>query len=114
MANTLRNEVKIILAGEERTMRATFTAIRAIEKDVGKSIMALINQLGQQGDLSVTDAAVVIHNGLRGHDDNRLTLPEVGAAILEAGLTNVSMAVVEFVSMALNGVSVGKPETAAQ
>lgn len=105
----LRNEVKITLAGEERTMRATFAAIRSIEGAMGKSMIAVINQFGG-GDISVTDAATIIHHGLRGHGDTRLTLDQVGEAIVEAGLNNVSLPIVEFVSRALGGVSVGKPE----
>ncbi|WP_442577864.1 gene transfer agent family protein [Mesorhizobium sp. ASY16-5R] len=109
---TLRNEVTITLAGEDRTMRATFGAIRAIEGALGKSMIALINQIGQQGDLSITDAATIVHHGLRGHDDPRLTLEEVGEGIVEAGLSKISLPVVEFVSRALSGVSVGKSEKA--
>jgi hypothetical protein len=45
MADNLRNEVQIELAGETRTMRATFAAIRGIEADTGRSIIATINRL---------------------------------------------------------------------
>lgn len=110
MADTLRNEVAITLGGVERTMRATFTAIRAIEAAVGKSLIALISQVGANGDLSITDAATIIHHGLRGADDKRLTLEQVGDAVMEAGYSKVSIPVIEFLSTALNGVSVGKSE----
>ena len=90
-------------------MRASFTAIRAIETALGKSIVAVINQIGQQGDLSFTDAATIIHHGLRGNQDTRLSLDDVGDAVLDEGLGNASVAVVEFLSIALNGVTVGKP-----
>lgn len=109
METNLRNEVSIQLAGIERTMRASFTAIVAIEKAVGKSMTAIISQIAS-GDLSVTEAATIIHHGLRGFDDKRLSFEQVGEAVVVAGLTNISTAVVEFVSASLNGVSVGKPK----
>ena len=113
MADVLRNEVEIELSGETRTMRASFAAIRSIESALGRSIVAVINQIGQQGDLSFTDAATIVHFGLRGYDDKRLTLEQVGDAIMGIGLAKVSVPVVEFVSLALSGVSVGKPMEAA-
>jgi hypothetical protein len=109
MENSLRNEISISLAGETRIMRATFTAITAIERALGKSMTAIINQIAG-GDLGVTEAAHIVFNGLRGNEDTRLSFEKVGEAIVQAGLGNVSVAVVEFVSMSLNGVSVGKPE----
>ncbi|MBY5698398.1 GTA-gp10 family protein [Rhizobium leguminosarum] len=108
----LRNEVKITLAGEERTMRATFSAIRGIEASLGKSIIAIISQSGN-GDLSITDAVTIIHYGLRGYDDKRLSLDQVGDAVMDVGFSAVSLAAIQFLSVALGGVSVGKPQEAA-
>jgi len=109
MTGPARNEVTITLAGEERTLRASFTAIAAIEKALGKSMMAVINKVAS-GDLAVTEAAVIIFHGLRGFDDTRLTYEQVGEAVVTAGVTKVSLPVVEFVNIALSGVEVGKPE----
>lgn len=109
MAEPLRNEVKVTLACQERTMRATFSAIRAIEAALGKSIIAIIGQAGN-GDVSMTDTATIIHHGLRGYDDTRLTLEQVGNACMETGFSTASMAAVEFLGLALRGVSPGKQE----
>lgn len=110
----MRNEVKITLAGEERTMRASFHAIRGIEAALSKSIIAIISQSGN-GDLSMTDAVTIIHHGLRGYDDKRLTFDQVGDAVMEAGFSTASLAAIQFLSVALTGVSVGKPlEEASQ
>lgn len=109
MENPLRNEVSVLLAGETRIMRATFTAIMAIEKALGRSMMATIGQLAE-GDIAITEAAHIIYHGLRGYDDKRLSFEQVGEAILEAGIGNVSIAVVEFASRSLSGVTMGKPE----
>lgn len=112
MADSLRNEVKIEIAGEERTMRANFSAIRGIEAALGKSVVSIVTDISN-GDISITSAATIIYHGLRGFDDKRLTLEQVGDAVIEAGISNVSLAVIEFISKALNGVSVGKPEETA-
>lgn len=109
MTNPMRNEVSITLAGEERTMRATFTAIAAVEKALGRSMVAIINKVAG-GDLGVTEAATIVYHGLRGNEDTRLSYEQVGEAVVEAGLGNVSAAVVGFVSIALSGVEVGKPK----
>lgn len=108
LATPLRNEVEIQIAGELRVMRATFTAIVQIEKQLGKSMIALTSRIAN-GDLSVTEAAYIIYYGLRGYDDKRLSLEQVGEGVLAAGLSNMSMPVIEFLTMTLNGVSVGKP-----
>ncbi|CUW85716.1 GTA-gp10 family protein [Rhizobium pusense] len=112
MDNALRNEIEITLAGEKRIMRASFSAILAIEKALGKSMTAIINQVAA-GDISITDSALIIYHGLVGNKDTRLSFEQVGDAILEAGMGAVSIPVVEFVSRSLNGVTVGKPEGAA-
>ncbi len=106
--NPLINEVTIELAGQTRTMRASFSAIVQIERVLGKSMTAIIDKVAAS-DLAITEAAHIIYHGLRGYDDKRLSFEQVGEAIMERGLGEVSMAVVEFVSRSLNGVSVGKP-----
>ena len=113
MAGVLRNEVEIELSGEKRVMRASFAAIALIERQLGKSMTSIINKIAG-GDLSVTEAVTIIHHGLRGYDDKRLSFDQVGDAVMERGMnSDISIAVVEFAQLALNGVSVGKPEEAA-
>jgi hypothetical protein len=89
-------------------MRANFSAIVAIEKALGKSMIALINQIAA-GDVGVTESAHIIYHGLRGNTDARLSFEQVGEAVIERGLSAVSLPIIEFVSRSLNGVSVGKP-----
>lgn len=110
MSGPVLNEVKIDLAGETRTMRASFSALIEIERDLKKSLIALINQAAESGDIGVTEAAVIVHHGLRGYQDARLTYAQVGEAIMEAGLPNILGAVMEFLGKALNGVTMGKPQ----
>lgn len=111
MGNGLRNEVTIHLDGMDRTMRASFSAIMAIEKALGKSMTAIINQVAS-GDMSITESATIVYHGLRGNDDTRMTFDQVGEAIVNSGMGAVSIPIVEFVSRSLNGVQVGKPEGA--
>lgn len=109
MAEALRNEVEIELAGEPRVMRATFSAIRAIEKDTGKGIVGIIQEAAG-GRLSVTDIATIIYRGLGGNGDTRLTYEQVGDAVVANGIEKPSVAAVEFLMQALNGASLGKSE----
>lgn len=113
--NDLTNETTIELDGEQRIMRASFTAIMNIERALGKSMTAIITKIAN-GDLAITEAAHIIYHGLRGNDDKRLSFEQVGEAIMERGLSEISMPVVEFVSASLNGVSLGKsnPPSPAQ
>lgn len=110
MADKLRNEVQITLAGQERTMRATFSAIRNIESALKMNLVPLIERYGL-GDMGVTQAATIVFYGLQGFGDTRLkSVDEVGDAIVEAGLAAVAPAIVEFLNASLSGVTVGKPE----
>jgi hypothetical protein len=113
MAEPLRNEVTLTLAGEERTMRATFTALRSIEQALGVSIIKLIGRVAS-ADMGLGDTATIIFHGLKGFGDTRLSLEEVGEAVLEAGRTNLIKPVMEYISKSMDGVKVGKPEAAAQ
>jgi hypothetical protein len=113
MTNPLRNEVTITLAGQERTMRATFSALRSIEQSLGTSIIGLIKRTAS-ADLGLGDTATIIFHGLRGHEDTRLTMEQVGEAVMNEGLTNLLKPVMEFIGKSMDGVKMGKPETAAQ
>lgn len=111
MSDLLRNQVAITLAGEERVMQASFGALRGIEQALGESIISTIARARLIG---VTDCAVIIFNGLKGYNDTRLTLEQVGEAVVDQGLAAIGLPCMKFLSIAMNGVSVGKPEEAAQ
>lgn len=110
MTNPLRNEVAITLAGKERTMRADFGAIVAIERDTRRSMLQ--HQL--RGDISVTDMATIILRGLEAAGDKSLSLDQIGNAILDAGMSSEAIykPVIEFIDKSTAGFSVGKPEEA--
>ncbi len=113
MVEELRNEMQVTLAGQERTLRASFAAIRGIERDLGRSVVSIINKVVAEGDISVSDTAVVIYYGLVGNNDTRLTLDAVGDAIVTEGFDKHALAAINFLSQALKGVAVGKPQVAA-
>lgn len=117
MANELRNETGITLDGTTYTMRASFEAICAIERDLRTNLVPLVTRLSN-GDFGVNQASLIIFHGLRGYGDEALTLKEVGELVLKTGLGTISTEVVDFLSRAMQGAELGKspvaPETANQ
>lgn len=114
MANKLRNEVEITLAGVKRTMRADFEAMVAIENELNTNIVALITKFSRM-DMGVGDAAAVIFYGLKSADSlDAMTMAEVGNAVMEEGLNNVMGTAVNFLRMALQGVRLGKSKETAE
>lgn len=111
MADALRNEFAVTLDGTEYTLRATFTAIRGIERDLKLNLLPLITKVSN-GDVGVEQAAIVIFHGMRGFDDTRLKLEEIGDLIMKTGLSKVMVPVVDFLLHAMEGASLGKPQEA--
>lgn len=58
-------------------------------------------------------AATIIFHGMRGFGDTTLKLDEIGDLVLKTGLSEVMMPVVDFLSVAMQGVSLGKPQEKA-
>jgi len=102
-----RGDVSIYLDGQERVMRPSFEAIWGIERDLNTNIMPLLHRISN-GDVGVYQCAVIIFHGLRGNEDTRLTLAQVGEAVVKGGLTVVGVPVISFVMKALKGVDMGK------
>jgi hypothetical protein len=112
MSDPKRNEVKLTLDGKELTMRASFDALMGIEQDLKASIPALVNRVAF-ADMGVTQATVIIHWGLKGFGDTRLSLKDVGEKVVSDGLNTVLMPVIEFLQLAMHGVSLGKSQEKA-
>ena len=106
-AEPMRNEMNITLNGAEYTMRATFGAIRGIERDLRTNLVPLIEKLACS-DIGVEQMSVIIFHGLRGYDDTSMGLEEVGEAVVKGGIASVAVAVSRFLSLAMSGVSLGK------
>lgn len=105
-----RGEVKIQLAGEERIMRPTFEAIANIERELSINTLPLLKKMST-GDIGVRAAAVVVYYGLKGYGDTRMSLAEVGDAVIVQGLNDLGVSISEFLITALEGVkNLGKGE----
>lgn len=108
--SNLRNEVSLTLGGKEHTLRATFGAISGIEKALKMNLIPLIDRYAA-GNFGVTEAAVIIFHGLKGFEDTRFgSIEEVGEAVMQTGLPELGEPIVKFLTMALNGVSLGKSQ----
>ena len=122
MSDAFRNEVTVTLFGKERTMRATFRAIRDIETDLKLNWLRFAQKMAA-GDIGIGEMAKIIFHGLKGYGDTRslktaapdgLTVEEIGDAIIEAGMNEVSTAVIQFIQIGFHGTKpVGKPEAEA-
>jgi hypothetical protein len=111
MANKLRNEIEITLAGVKRTMRADFEAMISIETDLRMNIVVLLTKLSQM-DMGLKDAEVILFHGLHAFDSDVLR-KDVGEALMKTGLNNVMGPIINFLKLALDGVSLGKSKEAA-
>lgn len=98
-----RGEIIIQLAGEERVMRPTFDAIAGIERDLKINSLPLLKKFAA-GDVGVRDSATIVYHGLRGYGDTRLTLAEIGDAIIMQGLNELALPISEFLIASLEGV----------
>jgi hypothetical protein len=108
MSTSPRNEVRITLAGTERVMRPTFGVMVAIERDLKKP-WAQLGQMVLDGTYGINDIATIIHHGLKGFGDTRLTFEQVGEAVATEGLNEMVKPVIELISIGFQGVKdVGK------
>lgn len=111
MANALRNEVEITLKGKKYTMRANFEAMSEIEADLKMNLVPLIGAIGNY-NVGIKQCATVIHHGLRAYGDESLTFPQVGEAVMHEGVGAVMGKLVDFLTIGMEGVKMGKPAEA--
>lgn len=99
----IRGEFKIQLAGQERTLKASFGAIETLETRLLKRgiMQALSEGMANQG--TFTDIVAVIHTGLVAAKDTRMSMQEVGDAIMQAGLINFIEVYVEYLTYCITG-----------
>jgi hypothetical protein len=101
MANRLRGETDISLNGKSYRLRPTFAAIMEIEDRLG-GVVPLAARAAK-GDFGLRDLAVVIWATLNAVEDQRMSLEEVGAAVLGRGLAAVTPAVRDVLMQILGG-----------
>lgn len=113
MADNLnRNEMSLELGGEKYVLRASFEAISGIENDLG-SIMALAEKYSA-GTIKLSEIVAIVYHGLRGYvgysAKEPLSKARIGEALLERGAVQAMLDTMHFPAMAMNGVSLGKPQ----
>lgn len=82
LANTLRGEAEIVVAGAARLLRPSFAALVAAEEEVGP-LFALVERAGE-GQLRLAELAALFWHCLA--DRGGVTRNEVGEAVLAMGL----------------------------
>ncbi|EJL27563.1 gene transfer agent family protein [Novosphingobium sp. AP12] len=82
LANPLRGEASLPIAGTPRLLRPSFTALVAAEEELGP-LFALVERAGS-GGLKLTEMAALFWHCLADSDD--LTREAVGEAVVAQGL----------------------------
>lgn len=101
--SNISGEFKIELAGQERTMKANFACIEALETQIlNKGIFETLTE-AMQNKGKFTDITAVIHAGLAANKDTRLNRQEVGQALLEGGLVKYMEVYIEFLTYCITG-----------
>ncbi len=81
-ANALRGEASLAIAGTERLLRPSFTALVAAEEELGP-LFALVERAGA-GQLRIAEMAALFWHCLPDRTD--LTREAVGEAVMQHGL----------------------------
>lgn len=84
--NAYRGEAELVVAGEARLLRPSFTALVAAEEELGP-LFALVERAGA-GQLRLTEMTALFWHCLAAHDG--LTRESVGEAVLDMGLAAAS------------------------
>ncbi|WP_398470718.1 GTA-gp10 family protein [Tardiphaga sp.] len=111
MADRTRNEIDFVVGENTRVMRATVDAMLAIEGELGKSLMRVVQEFTQV-DYGMRTLTSVIFHGLKG-GENKVSPKEVAEDILAIGTDQAAYFAMKFLNVAMNGQTLGKPEEAA-
>lgn len=84
MTNPHRGELEISLAGQSYQTRLNLDSIARIENQLGKSIVKIAGSLSE-GDLTVSEIAIIIHKALRGGGNN-VDMKDVNQLLWDAGI----------------------------
>lgn len=99
MANELRNEVEVELAGKKLLLRPTFGCLLEIESRTGKSIMQLVREI-EGATLSIKDTVIIYEEATKAAE-RPLTSEEVIDLIQQVGIVDIQTATVDFFTKAL-------------
>lgn len=87
MANAMRGEAELVIAGTPHLLRPTFTALVAAEEELGP-LFALVERAGD-GRLKLSEMTALFWHCLA--DPRDVERDEVGAAVMAAGLAGCAM-----------------------
>tara|TARA_B100001939_G_scaffold324295_1_gene316155 strand:+ start:1449 stop:1784 length:336 start_codon:yes stop_codon:yes gene_type:complete len=91
------NYITLSLAGRDYRLKPSFQAIMDMEERLGGVIALAIK--ASEGDIGLKDLTVVVWATM----EERLPFAEVGELLLEAGLSHVTPAVRDLLSLCLSG-----------
>jgi hypothetical protein len=114
-ANTYRGEVTLTWNGKSRVLRPTFAAIEDIERRTGHGVVELL-QDAATGKLRMGHAAIIIAAGIKaGMEKGPYPTPEkIGEGFVQhTPYLGCLEAIGEFLTNALTGGAVPKPQAAA-
>lgn len=95
----------------ERELKCNFLVIEKLERQVLKRpILQALNE-AETGGVYISDVVGVIHAGLEGARDTRLTRNEIGQYVTEKGMSNFLEFYLKFLTYALIGDSELKEDT---
>ena len=112
MANKLRGELEVNLAGETYRTRLTIDGMVRLEGQLGMGLIAFAQELSQ-GKCSITQIIKVLTVSIRG-GGNKIEEPQVKEIVAEAGVAPSLAAVGEILTNALMGGQSEGNEVAAQ
>lgn len=103
MANAMRGETDIMLAGREYTLRPTFNALCELENKTGSGLFELAKRF-DEGRFTLHDIASVIWSGIRaGGCAEPPAFETVGEWIAVQGMASVIKPVTHYLYLALGG-----------
>ena len=100
MANPLKGQVELELAGQIYKARLTIEAIMSIENALGSSLLKLASKMSD-GDVGVTEIVNILHPGLRG-GGNDLSMQQVMQIVDDAGIVASTVAISNLLGQTLN------------
>jgi hypothetical protein len=97
-------EFKIMLAGKEKTLKATFGAVEKLENELFRRTVFEVLSDAMTGKFAYRDVISVIQVGLEAaRNDTRMTRQEIGEAVFADGLNEFAPVVAEYLAYCLTG-----------
>ncbi len=100
-------DLTLTLGGETVTLRPTFAALLALEKDSGTGLITLARRFADS-TFTVADCVAVVRAGMQGAGET--PPPDLGDRLLAAGVASLAGPIVRFLQAALTGDRIADPE----